>query len=217
MTQIISVKQKLDNGTYSVHNAPKIMYMKYDGIYVNKNGTNPDEIECFEKFDWERDRFRTYKLKADSGGDWELSISKVKVIHFDTRDKYDAQFTVGFPKQFCRTDYCYERISIKKAMKLINVSISINMNYYRGNVDEMEKDLNRTLDRADLYSKCKMKKIEAELFYNQMLKVFGEDDVEGDSKLFMINEFKINYFDGNLWIATARRGNYYFKFSYDTS
>ena len=193
----------------------QILKLGCDGIYVNNYGTNPDEIKRFENSDWEGKKLKT--LKADSCGDWTLRITKVNVKHFVSRDNLDACFLMELPKEHYRTDF-YEKITLKKAMKLVYVDVSSNMNYYKGNVDEMEKDLNRTLDRADLYSKSKMKKIEAELFYNQMRKVFGEDgeDDNDESKLVMINDFKIIYFDGNLFLATARRGNYYLEFMYET-
>lgn len=213
----MSIKQKLNSGVYKITGAPRILYMENGVIFVNKNGTNPDEINSFENFDWERDSLRIYKLNAASYGDWNLSIKKLHVNHFDSRDKLDSMFFDDC-KAMCKEEVCYEKISLKKAMKLLDVTISINMNYYRGNVDTMEKDLNRTLDRADLYDKSKMKKIESVLFYNQWLKVFDVEGGDEDLKRIMFSKFKVLRETANGFVlATARRGNYYFIFTYDTS
>jgi hypothetical protein len=104
------------------------------------------------------------------------------------------------------------------------------MDYYLKTNHEIEKDLNRNNVNIDLNDELAMKKLEKELFYNQILKLFGEneatsDDIikskDGDNKIFfekafILKDFHMLFMDGYYRMATARRGNYYliFKFVY---
>ena len=86
-----------------------------------------------------------------------------------------------------------------------------------------------------LNDKVLVKKLEAELFYTLMCKLFGGSEYEEAisvsrpevddetlttlfDKTFMLNEFHLLSSDDNSYkFATARRGNYYLLFFYVTS
>ena len=94
------------------------------------------------------------------------------------------------------------------------------------NRDELEADLKRQVSDSDLKNKNTLKRIEEELFYNQMLKLFGDDEkaASEDSlktndddtlfeKSFILREFH-KYLNGNFTYGSARRGDYYLIFNF---
>ena len=118
-----------------------------------------------------------------------------------------------------------ECTSLEEALRLLDINISCDMEYYLSNTDEMEKDLDRQLENFDPNNKDMMKELEAELFYKQLVKIFGEDDDNDDmaadqktrKKKLTLKEFHLLYSDGNDALATARRGSYYILLFYRTS
>lgn len=232
-----SIKEKLERGIYSLSRAPRILDMDVCGnIYVNRRGPYPDEKESLEDMDWEEDKLRTQKLQADSDGEWNFLAGIINAKHFDSRESCDALFVGKNEPGHSLLSHVEHGISFKKALKLLNVEISCNMDYYLSNKVEIENDLNRKLDASiDLNDKVLVKKLEAELFYTLMCKLFGGSENEeaiSDSrpevddetlttlfdKTFMLNEFHLlSSDDNNYKFATARRGNYYLLFFYVTS
>jgi hypothetical protein len=84
----------------------------------------------------------------------------------------------------------------------------------------------RKVSDLDLKNVQALKKIEQELFYSLMVKIFGEDEIvsaEDDSKpdnndtlfekSFILRDFH-QYLDGNYMYGSARRGDYYLIFNY---
>ena len=78
-------------------------------------------------------------------------------------------------------------------------------------------------------NETELKRLEQELFYNQMCELLGENEddyIQKDEKALMGSEemlyekayilrnFRMLYDDGNLTFGTARRGNFYFLFYY---
>jgi hypothetical protein len=62
----MSMKEKFERGIYSLNSAPRMLDMNVTGIYINKNGLYPNEVESLEDMDSERDKLLTEKLKATS-------------------------------------------------------------------------------------------------------------------------------------------------------
>ena len=99
------------------------------------------------------------------------------------------------------------------------------VDYYLAHQSELEIDLGRQLppdfDPSDVQA---VKKLEQELFYVNMCKIFGkendDDIVEVDNaevlydKSFMLKDFHILTFDGSDIYATAIRDSLYFLFYY---
>ena len=100
------------------------------------------------------------------------------------------------------------------------------MDFYLKNTNELEKDLMRKVSNLDLKNEQVYKKIEQELFYRFMIKIFGEDEIvsaednlkpdNNDTlfeKSFILRDFH-QYLDGNYMYGSARRGDYYLIFNY---
>ena len=104
----------------------------------------------------------------------------INTKYFETREKLDALYSEEYPKDDPVTKV--ERISLAEALKFLTVTISSNMEYYLSNWDEMEKDLGRSLNNLDVNNEDLMQRLEAELFYNQAIKIFGED-VDGNDNI----------------------------------
>jgi hypothetical protein len=107
------------------------------------------------------------------------------------------------------------KTSLKEALARLSVTLSCNMSYYLANKCELDKDLNRQISTdVDLEDELVLKKLEQELFYNMMVKLFGtsaDDDVHADGgsilheKSFMISDIKLLDDDGNEMVITAKR------------
>ncbi|CAF3006029.1 unnamed protein product, partial [Rotaria sp. Silwood2] len=174
----MSIKEKFERGIYSLKSVPRILDMDVTGIYINKNGLYPNEVESLEDMDWERDKLLTQKLKATSYGDWQFHIGMINTKHFENREKLDDMFVNKSERTISEACKNTERISIQKAIELFGIEFSCDMDWYLKNQNAIEEDLNRKLLSLDLNDEYLMKKLEQELFYNQMCKLFGgtEDD-----------------------------------------
>jgi hypothetical protein len=159
--------------------------MNTSNVYANKYAPYPNEIECLKNFTFIK--VRVEKLKATKFGSWQLAISKINCEHFDSKDSLDKifmdeEFELKTVPPICgRT---IEKISIKNALKQFNIEFSCNMSYYFTNQDEIEKDLCRKLDsdlNSILNNKMELKRLEQELFYRQMCKLFGQNDADANA------------------------------------
>jgi len=217
----------LELGVYSLMGAPRILVADRYGVFVHKDGPHQDDIKSLENMDWDENHLNAPKLKASSYGDYDLTIGMISTVHFDTRELLDKLYVEDFTKDPPISKV--ERISFEEALGLLTVSISCDMDYYLSNREEMDKDLDRKVDNFDPNNKHMMKELEAELFYKQSLKIFGEDEDNDDvpaeeaadqticQKVLTLKEFHLLYSDGNNKIATARRGSSYILLFYGTS
>ena len=100
------------------------------------------------------------------------------------------------------------------------------MDFYLKNTNQLDTDLMRKVSDLNFKNVQALKKIEQELFYRLMIKIFGEDEIvsaEDDSKpdnndtlfekSFILRDFH-KYLDGNYMYGSARRGDYYLIFNY---
>ncbi|CAF0755474.1 unnamed protein product [Adineta steineri] len=197
--------------------------MDAPGIFINKNGPYPDEIESLEDMDWESDKLLTPKLKATSYGDWECTIGMINIKHFENREKLDDMFIDKSERTIFDTCSDFQRISIENAMKLFDIDFSCDMNWYLNNQSAIEEDLQRQVLPLDLNNDYLMKKLEQELLYKQMCNLFGEieddnnkpqDDDTIYEKCFILKDFYMLYSYGNYKFASAQRGNYYLLFRF---
>jgi hypothetical protein len=118
-----------------------------------------------------------------------------------------------------------KKTSLREALALLSVDLSCNMSYYVANKSELEHDLKRRISAdVDLKDDLVLKKLEQELFYNMMIKLFGylgyqsaDDDVQVDGekilygKSFMIRYCKLLHDDDNEMVITAQRENFYLE------
>ncbi len=168
---------------------------------------------------------QTHKLKQSSYGDLQFHIGMIHIKHFDSREILDNLYVYKSRQSFSPN---FERISIDKALQHFDIDLSCNMDYYLTNKNEIEKDLNKKIVDLDLNNDYQMRKLEKELFYNQMCKLFGENEDTSDDiikaedgekknnyeKAFILKGFHMLFMDGNYKYATGRRGNYYLLFSF---
>ncbi|CAF1260163.1 unnamed protein product [Didymodactylos carnosus] len=197
--------------------------MDTTGVYINKDGPYPNEVESLEDMDWERDKCLSHKLKATSYGDWQFNIGMINIKYFENREKLDNIFIGKSEQTISKTCINIERISIQKAVKLFNIEFLRSMDWYLNNQNEMEMDFDRKILNLDLNNEYLMKKLEQELFYKQICKLFEEieDDhnkPENDDtiyeKCFILKYFRVLFTNENYMFATAKRGNYYLLFSF---
>jgi len=219
----MSIKEKFERGIYSLNCIPRILDVDVTGIYINKNGLYPNEVDSLEDMDWERDKVLTPKLKATSYGDWQFHIGMINTKHFESREKLDDMFVHRNERTDSEECKHIERISMQKALDLFGIEFSCDMNWYLKNRNAIEDDTNRQVSDIELTDGNLMKKLEQELFYNQMCKLFGEteddqnkpqDDGTIYEKCFIIKDFHILFYYQNYIFASGQRGNYYLLFRY---
>ncbi|XP_018013557.1 uncharacterized protein LOC108670602 [Hyalella azteca] len=217
------LQQNLENGTYRLNEAPTVIDIENNKINVNKDGFNLDVVKYFEgQENWNTKEIVNPKLKASSFGDYYCGLSLMPSSYFESREKFDYLYSLrwqGDPS-FDPNDpvETIEKISLEKALELLTVTLSCNMEYYLANRDEMEKDLGRKLDSFNAEDESSMKRLERELFYNQVIKIVGESE-DDDKATFsvMLKDFRALFLEGNDNFATARRGDYYLLFHHATS
>jgi hypothetical protein len=167
----MSIKEKFERGIYSLKCIPRILYMDTTGIYINKNGLYPNEVESLEDMDWERDKHLTHKLKATSYGDWQFNIGMINTKHFENREKLDNMFIEKSKQAVSYTCINVERISIEKAVKLFNIEFSCNMDWYLNNQNAIEMDLNHKILHLDSNNEYFMKKLNKCVNYLEKMKM----------------------------------------------
>lgn len=94
----MSIKEKLEKHEFLLENAPDILYMNNRRVLVNKDAPNPNELALFEDYNsyWKEARVLTQKLKVESYGDWELSVTVVNTKYFENRQTLDRLFLSQF-------------------------------------------------------------------------------------------------------------------------
>jgi hypothetical protein len=178
----LSIKEKLEKGIYLLENAPLILEITgYEGIFQNKKLPYPSEIDSFEQKKFEK--VRTGKLKVMKSGDWELCISMIKTIYFENREKLDELLVANTRLATVKSPHqSIKRISMQKALDYLGTQLWICMDYYVSNRNELETDLMRQVSDSDLKDQTMCKRLEQELFYKQMLSIFGSADVDDTLK-----------------------------------
>jgi hypothetical protein len=100
-------------------------------VYVNKDAPYPNEFECLENYTFEK--VLVEKLKAIKIGFWQLTISKIKCEHFDSKDSLDKMFLDFEFQQRESPPICgqtIQRILIKNAIKLFYNDFLCNIDNY---------------------------------------------------------------------------------------
>ena len=103
----MSIKEKLEKYEFLLENSPCILDMNNRRVLINKEAPNPNEQASFENYNsyWKEARIVTQKLKVESYGNWDLSVTMVNTKHFENRQNLDRLFLAQFgieaePKQF---------------------------------------------------------------------------------------------------------------------
>jgi hypothetical protein len=228
--------------TYFLPDAPYIINMKLNQVYINKYAPCPNEQASFDDFMsyWQEARVLTHKLIGESYGCWELKVSAIDKRFFESRHELDILFLKQREEENVNESEfkSWERISIRRAISLCRVQIMCNMDYYFEHASELEADLGRQVNIESVRQDAVATKIlEQELFYKHMCKLFGaetenedddsikwskveerEDDEDWErniyEKVYMIKEFTILILDGNYVVCSARRGQSYLLFNF---
>ena len=197
--------------------------MDNNGVYVNPRAPNPDVVDTMERRHEMPDKVKTPKLKAESMGEWGACVQKVPQDYFKSRDTMDELEIEERDREVNKHCIRAAQISMRKALESIFVTLSCDMDFYVANRMELEADLSRKLSPdEDLNNEQVVKRLEQELFYATMCKIFGlpstDDKIEMDGKevlydkSFMLKDFRVLSYDGNKIRATAERDNYYLLF-----
>lgn len=239
-------KEKLEKSQtyYNLEDAPRIIDMKPNQVYINKYAPCPAEQASFDDFVsyWKEARVLTHKLRVKSYGDWEMKVAAMDKRLLKSRHELDILFLEHCGQDVDESNFkSWERMSIRRAIAKCRVEITCNMDYYFENPSELEADLGRKINVESVKQDTEATKmLEQELFYKHMCKLFGaetENEEEDDSikwskdeeldddedwqrniyeKIYMLKEFTMLSCDGNSVFCTARRGQSYllFKFLY---
>ncbi|XP_047736558.1 uncharacterized protein LOC108676497 isoform X2 [Hyalella azteca] len=222
--QACDIQRKLENGTYSLMLEPLVLAVDYSNqVYLHKDGLNQDFIRHLQGLDdWPEESYPTQKLKSSSFGDYEFNLGIIPSRYFESREKLDSLYSQQWqyeePFHLDEGVETVEKISFQKALELLTMTISCNMDFYLANHEEMEKDLGRKLGNFDRDDEKLVKGLEEELFYNQVIKMIGESE-DDDRATFtvMLKDFRKLLDDGNSTFATAKHGEYYLFFHHLTS
>ncbi|CAJ0925713.1 unnamed protein product, partial [Mesorhabditis belari] len=167
------------------------------------------------------DAERTEKLIVTGPGDWDMGIKKIPISTFDTREEFD-RFVLN-PEEQLPDEPTIQEIYLEDALKMINVNVEVNADFYREHLDVLEKDLDADLDLQQLQYFFNGPGNDQELLFKVLTKHVEEEIPEIDhnpitwEKHLMVYEMRIVLRDGNTWRATCRRGENYFLLSFDTS
>ncbi|CAF1196226.1 unnamed protein product [Adineta ricciae] len=138
-----SIKEKFEREIYLLDYIPRILEMDVTGVYMNKNGPYPDEVEALEHKNWSKHKVSTLKLRASSYGDWEFSIEMINTKHFESREELDDLYVKEYERITSSRCIKVDIISIQKAVKLFHIDFSCNMDWYLNNQNAIEENLNR--------------------------------------------------------------------------
>jgi len=104
--------------------------------------------------------------------------------------------------------------------------VSFDFDYYLAHLDELERDLGPPIDKDHVQTapKEELKQLSDELFYRLMCQIFGgpldlddnknQNQASGKGKKCMLTDFRMLSEDGNATHITAKRGQFYFIFSF---
>lgn len=223
-----SIRDKFETNVYNLLELQELISMDHEGVYVNEEAPNQDIINFYEHLnntDKEKGNVPTQKLKATGHADWGFSVRKLPVSYFRSRDVLE-ELMISKKHRHESKKYCIQaaKMSMREIMNWFFVSCSCNMQYYLANKSELEADLGRSLSvDFNATDDLEVRRLEQELFYVNMCKIFGtggdeDDKVEPDGKQilydksYMLKDFSVISFDGNEMHATAVRDNNYFIF-----
>lgn len=206
-----NIKNKIDDGSYCLSEAPLILSIENDKVYIQKEGFNQDKLEGVNS-----DMMITPNLRASChGGEYYLNIGMINTNYFENREKFETLFSScweGAEEEFTgKKGLFFEQISLQTALKdAFSIKFKCNMEYYLSDRDALEKDLGHNTEN---YS---MKTIKKELFFKLSLRILGNESNKEETELstVILRDFRILFDNGNEVFAAARRGTYYLFFYY---
>ena len=231
------IRLKFENYDYSLRFVPQVLGMSVEGVFVDNNAPYSHSTNLIKFIEQrkqpgrqpKKNRVQTNKLKAKGSGDWSLGVCTVKRSFFRSREAFEnITLSQDLRDYNDLCDILFAKISIREAMERMFVECSCDMDYYLTHRSELEVDLGRQLATDFDPSDVKVvKKLEQELFYVNMCKIFGQENdddlVEVDNvgalynKSFMLRDFRFLSYDGNDMYAIAIRDSFYLLFYFSCS
>jgi hypothetical protein len=227
----MSLKAQFESKKYNISDIPRVLEMENEEVFINKKGLYPNELESLLQKNnnlEETHLVLAKKLKAVSCGDWQFHLGMINIMHFESRDKFDNMLMQIYETSISTKIKNIERISIQNALEhYIDVTFSIDMDYYLQNRNEIEIDLDRKVSDFDLKDDLTRTRIEQELFYKQMCSIIGvmedddgimsKDDNNIYDKSYFLKDFRLLSDKYGSIHATAQRGRYFLVFFYVSS
>ena len=225
-----AIREKFENFEYDLDYTPFLIHMDLQGIYVNADAPYPDFLEEIdmmretERFGINHCRLKEPilmpKLQATCGADWLCDVFKYPAEYFRSRETFDELVLEKELRSFGIECIPGDKISIREALKKMEVSISVNMEYYKQNKSELDEDYGDVISHnIDTNNEHELKRIEQVLFYKLMCNIIGKENdddcvnIDGvevlHDKSFMIRDFNILSNDCNQVFASATRDNFY--------
>ena len=231
-----SIRLQFENYVYSLRFVPQVLGMSVEGVFVDNNApyTPLNMIKFIEQRRQpgrqpKKNRVQTNKLKARGSGDWSLGVCTVNRSFFRSREAFEnVMLSQDLRDDNDLCDILFAKISIREAMERMFVECSCDMEYYLSHRNELEVDLGRQLAPDFNPSDVKaVKKLEQELFYENMCKIFGQENdddlVKVDNaevlynKSFRLRDFRFLSYDGNDMYAIGIRDSFYLLFYFSCS
>lgn len=229
---IEEIRSKFENHEYLISKVPELLTIDNDGVRIHQEAPNPNIIEIIEqkKKGLEvKPNIPTPKLRAFFGSNTDLNydsdacVQKVPKAFFKSRETLDE---LNIQKKLRKVDSSCtssSRISMREALQSIFIHCSCDMEYYLANRNELEADLGRQFGQIEIINQQEIDKLEQELFYINMCKIFGPEIVNDKileneqkdklyEKSYMLENFSILSYNGNTIYATAERGEDYLLF-----
>ncbi|CAF0736543.1 unnamed protein product [Brachionus calyciflorus] len=230
--QIAKFKTQLKKKRYEPEEMPRVIFAHDKKILIHKNVLECDAMELMMGLEeMNKDMFESSKIKIDIESYGDLFVSNViDAKYFDSREEFDHFYVEDpfiFSHQFEKKSSYFPTISFDDILNLIELTIFIDLEYYKTKNDELEKDIGRKLDKKLVeMTEEELELLEEELFYKLMCKLYGpepngeSDDVQEEkcySKKIIFKDFRVLSEHEYKVLATARRGDRYFTFEYITS
>jgi hypothetical protein len=229
-SEIEHIQDIIEKHFYKIYNIEDFLVGDFGRLYVRDLKPFSEIAQQLEEKYPPSMRRETPKLLWDIVGDQDFGVSRIPVSFFRTKDVLYKEYSADDRVEYSKYYIDREKISISDMLPFLWIHLKCNLEYYLEHKSELEADLGRPLpDDFNVNNEKELKKLEQELFYVNICKIFGQPDNEDDDKVqvddenvlfgkdYMFKDFKILYCDGNQIDAVALRGHYYFLFSMSTS
>lgn len=204
------------------YSMPTLLVANCGGTRVHKNAPYPDEDECMKR-DQSSNFISTKKLILTSWGDWEIWVVMVKSSNFSNRNDFDQIMLQGSRSSHGNVvPTVYPSISLLDAFRRIHVNISVDTAHVLSSATEEQRE------KYDSYFwQYGKTETDKRLLNSLLVKLFGPssrqdnvDDQGSDEAGFKeLKIYDLNFYSegGNTSHGTARHGDFYLYFKFDSS
>lgn len=216
---IEEIRAKFENKTYDLIESPHVLTIDEVGVRIPRSKfeywpQQPIEIDCDPN-----SVILSKKITAQSDRDIWFSVRRIPVSYVESHKRLNdlyindwLQYQTSYRKE---NPVFTSHIPVQDFIKNeYNKTIECDMDYYLGNVAEMEKDLGQKIEPEDIKDQNKIKKIKEELIFKNMLEIFGDENIEEEKKesVVILKDCYVLYAQQGYKLATAKRGDFYYTF-----